>query len=163
MWLGRSHGVADAGLSPGGSQSGQLPGGPVRRSALGRMRSDPSSEASLWLLSKPFWIGSQFGVVVNSPPILEPILVGIGMFTGGTIWILTHGRLTLATSVYNVRSKHDTTPLVVPAASPFNALKLALRCKRRWRATSQKRARHSAAFKSWQNGRKRSQVEKVEA
>ena len=25
---------------------------------------------------------------LNSPPILEPILVGIGMFTGGTIWIL---------------------------------------------------------------------------
>ena len=28
-----------------------------------------------------------------SPPILEPILVGIGMFTGGMIWILTHGHL----------------------------------------------------------------------
>ena len=28
--------------------------------------------------------------LVNSPPSLEPILVGIGMFTGGTIWILTH-------------------------------------------------------------------------
>ena len=27
---------------------------------------------------------------VGAPPILEPI-VGIGMFTGGTIWILTHG------------------------------------------------------------------------
>ena len=27
---------------------------------------------------------------VGAPPILEPILVGIGMFTGGTIWILTH-------------------------------------------------------------------------
>ena len=27
----------------------------------------------------PFWLG-----LVNSPPILEPILVGIGMFTGGT-------------------------------------------------------------------------------
>ena len=35
-----------------------------------------------------------FGWYVNSPPILEPILVvRIGMFTGGTIWILTHGRV----------------------------------------------------------------------
>ena len=31
---------------------------------------------------------------VGAPPILEPILVGIGMFTGGTIWILTHGHRT---------------------------------------------------------------------
>ena len=30
---------------------------------------------------------------VGAPPILEPILVGIGMFTGGTIWILTHSRI----------------------------------------------------------------------
>ena len=35
--------------------------------------------------SKP--VGSHFGGFVNSPPILEPILVGIGMFTGGTILI----------------------------------------------------------------------------
>ena len=28
--------------------------------------------------------------VFGAPPILEPILVGIGMFTGGTIWVLTH-------------------------------------------------------------------------
>ena len=27
-------------------------------------------------------LGSHFGVLVNSPPILEPILVGIGMFIG---------------------------------------------------------------------------------
>ena len=32
---------------------------------------------------------------VGAPPILEPILVGIGMFTGGTIWILTHGQIGL--------------------------------------------------------------------
>ena len=31
----------------------------------------------------------------GAPPILEPILVGIGMFTGGTIWILTHGQFNL--------------------------------------------------------------------
>ena len=31
----------------------------------------------------------------GAPPILEPILVGIGMFTGGTIWILTHGHISL--------------------------------------------------------------------
>ena len=31
----------------------------------------------------PFWDGA--------PPILEPILVGIGIFTGGTIWVVTHG------------------------------------------------------------------------
>ena len=30
---------------------------------------------------------------IGAPPILEPISVGIGMFTGGTIWVLTHGHL----------------------------------------------------------------------
>ena len=31
---------------------------------------------------------------VNSPPLLEPVLVGIGMLTGGyDVWILTHGHL----------------------------------------------------------------------
>ena len=30
---------------------------------------------------------------VGAPPILKPILVGIGMFTGGAIWILTHGHM----------------------------------------------------------------------
>ena len=38
-------------------------------------------------------LGSHFGVF-GAPPVLEPILVGIGMFTGGTIWILTHGYMT---------------------------------------------------------------------
>ena len=36
----------------------------------------------------PFWLG-----LVTSPPILEPVLVlGLVPFTGGTIWILTHGK-----------------------------------------------------------------------
>ena len=70
----------------------------------------------------PFWgnqpslgLSSHFGVVkhvepcprkpvgqnqwylfgLGAPPILEPILVGIGMFTGGTIGILTHGQADL--------------------------------------------------------------------
>ena len=30
---------------------------------------------------------------VGAPPILEPIFVGVGMFTGGTIWLLTHGHI----------------------------------------------------------------------
>ena len=34
----------------------------------------------LWL-SKPFWDPILVGLSVNSPPILEPILLGIGMFT----------------------------------------------------------------------------------
>ena len=32
---------------------------------------------------------------VGAPPILEPILLGIGMFTGGMIWTLTHGHIIL--------------------------------------------------------------------
>ena len=43
-------------------------------------------------VSKP--IGSHFGWQVNSPPILEPILVGIGMFMG--YGILTHGQMETA-------------------------------------------------------------------
>ena len=30
---------------------------------------------------------------VGAPPILEPILVGIAILTGGTIWFLTHGHI----------------------------------------------------------------------
>ena len=41
----------------------------------------------IWLwLSEPFW---DFGWI------LEPILVGIGMFSRGTIWILTHGHMAM--------------------------------------------------------------------
>ena len=40
--------------------------------------------------SKP--MGSHFGV--GAPPILEPILVGIEMFTGGT-GLLTHGQVSV--------------------------------------------------------------------
>ena len=35
-------------------------------------------------------LGSHFGA--GAPPVLEPILLGIGMFTEGTIWILTRGQ-----------------------------------------------------------------------
>ena len=61
----------------------------MRHSFQGFNNSQPTKTApNIWLwLSKP--MGSHFGVA--APPILEPILVGIGMFTGGTIWILTHG------------------------------------------------------------------------
>ena len=37
-------------------------------------------------------MGSHFGL--GAAPILEPI-VGIGIFTGGTIWLLTHAHLGL--------------------------------------------------------------------
>ena len=35
----------------------------------------------------------RYHVGIGAPPILEPILVGMGMFTGGTIWVLTHGQM----------------------------------------------------------------------
>ena len=34
----------------------------------------------------PFW-------GIGAPPRIEPICVGIGIFTGGTIWLLTHGQI----------------------------------------------------------------------
>ena len=34
-------------------------------------------------------------VGIGAPPILARTLVGIGMFTGGAIWVLTHGYLWL--------------------------------------------------------------------
>ena len=60
-----------------------------RRRRRGRQRGRPAvvlqgslKEISIWLwLSKP--MGSHFGGF-GAPPILEPILVGIGMFIGGT-------------------------------------------------------------------------------
>ena len=39
---------------------------------------------------------SHVGVGECTKPILEPILVEIGMFTGGTIWILTYGHMGLS-------------------------------------------------------------------
>ena len=48
--------------------------------------------------SKPFW--DPISGVFGAPPMLEPILVGIGIFTGGTIWILSHGHL-------GTPSRHD--------------------------------------------------------
>ena len=49
----------------------------------------------MWLWwSKPFWDEPFWLDCVNSPPIVGFILVGIGRFTGGTIWILTHGHVT---------------------------------------------------------------------
>ena len=54
-----------------------------------------------------FWVGPKGDLAVGqdqwyrfgvgAPPILEPIVVGIWMFTGGTIWILTHGHLSFET------------------------------------------------------------------
>ena len=62
-----------------------------RRRGTGRFRVTVSLARLIWLwLSKPFWIPFWLGLV-NSPPIVGPILVGIGMFIGGTIWVLTHG------------------------------------------------------------------------
>ena len=57
--------------------------------AMGNAR-HPSGKCTSGCGSKPI-MGSHFGV--GAPPILEPILAGIGMFTGGTIWILTHGQV----------------------------------------------------------------------
>ena len=51
-------------------------------------------------------LGSHFGWQVHSPPILEPISVGIGMFTG-TIWVLTHAHMSpmcSATKTYPKKS-----------------------------------------------------------
>ena len=44
-------------------------------------------------------MGSHFGV--GAPLILEPILVGIGMLTGSTIRILTHGHLDVFPRVHS--------------------------------------------------------------
>ena len=78
-----------------------------------------SGEVAQWL-KVPFDCGGQnrfgipfWGFSVNSPPILEPILVGIGMFTGVTIWILAHGHLAW---VWNqgIRKPGQNSPLQKP-------------------------------------------------
>ena len=56
-----------------------------------RCHEPQSVHQAIW--SKPFWLIPCWLGLVNSPPSLEPILVEIGMFTGGTIWVLTHGHL----------------------------------------------------------------------
>ena len=48
----------------------------------------------IWAEPPQAYLGDDVFISVNSPPILEPVLVGIGMFTGGTIRILTHGQIT---------------------------------------------------------------------
>ena len=64
-------------------RAGWAPRGPTSRR--------PGRGGQMWLWSKRFWI--PFWKVGAIPPILEPILVGIGMFTGCTIWIWTHGHV----------------------------------------------------------------------
>ena len=49
-------------------------------------------------------LGSHVGWV-NSPPMLEPIFAGIGMFAGGTIWILAHGHFVPKPQVPNIDIK----------------------------------------------------------
>ena len=47
-----------------------------------------------WPTATWLWVKTIFMVPFwRAPPILEPILVVIGMFTGGAIWILTHGHM----------------------------------------------------------------------
>ena len=57
-------------------------------------------------------LGSHFGWQVNSPPILGPNLVGIGMFTGGTIWILTHGQVFIGSRCWWVCRLFFRVPLL---------------------------------------------------
>ena len=77
-----------SGGSFGSCRRGGL-GGALRAGGLRPLGAGTSDvETRLWL-SKP--VGSHFGV--GAPPILEPTFVGIGMFTGGTVWILTHGHI----------------------------------------------------------------------
>ena len=62
-------------------------------------------------------MGSHFGVGV--PPILELILVWIGMFTGGTIWFLTHGHLSSVLEIGHYIPAHasDVSPDMEPGFS----------------------------------------------
>ena len=48
---------------------------------------------------------------VGAPPILGPILVGIGMFTGGMIRILSHGHMGLRTSCNHNGSTNSSLPV----------------------------------------------------
>ena len=54
-----------------------------------------------WLWVKT--IGTILGV--GAPPLLGFVLVGIGMFTGGTIWFLTHGQLELPMGSLHTRHR----------------------------------------------------------
>ena len=57
--------------------------------------------------------GSHFGV--GAPPSLEPILVGMGMFTGGTIWVLTHSpNLCLENPPFRSGHRQDAAPPTAP-------------------------------------------------
>ena len=65
-------------------------------------------------------VGQNHGSV-NSPPILGPILVMIGMFTGGTIWILTHGHLGLpvfVSTLFHLEGNGGSLSEVDPLLSP---------------------------------------------
>ena len=75
---------------------------------------------------------SHFGA--GAPPILDPIVVGIGMFTGGTMWILTHGHLADRTRARLVNSTHRLLPMARGAAEPCRRR---LRCSLGWRAAAQ--------------------------
>ena len=54
----------------------------------------------IWL-----WVKTWCHFGVGAPPTLEPIFVRVGMFTGGTIWLLTHGHLKV--TIYLTRRALD--------------------------------------------------------
>ena len=59
----------------------------VAKSIMARNETRPLVGIWLWVKTN----GTILGEVHH--PFLEPILVGIGMFTGGTIWLLTRAHL----------------------------------------------------------------------
>ena len=86
MWMERRRflGVGvDTGLLLHSALRGRRAGRGEDRAAAGGRNKQVTSPLAVVVKTNgiPFWARSM----------LEPTLVGIGMFTGGTIWILTHG------------------------------------------------------------------------
>ena len=94
--VNQQHQHLDPGVAPLPHQVIKLlrPGGPFRKSE------NPRSGVCFrevcfskhLFLTNPSMVQNRYHFGIGAP-ILEPILVGIGMFTGGTIWVLTHGQL----------------------------------------------------------------------
>ena len=77
-------------------------------------------EATWLRLSKPFWL-IPFWLVGECTTHFRLYCVGIGMFTGGTIWILTHGHLAIAAHGVSHRATKSSSQQHRPQITLSNA------------------------------------------
>ena len=105
--------------------------GEMRKAARGRQLAEALRFHNMLFLHMAVGQNQWYHFGVGAPPILEPHLVGIGMFTGGTIWLLTHGHMSLRGNAPGSKASSklkeaEATMTVQPRKEPLGLRKGAL-------------------------------------